>query len=272
MRAAGSVFAEREAALIEATFVGAFDRERAVTRREAGEPLEYVVGSALFAGVKVAIGPPAFIPRLRAEALVDAAEAAVTEVTSTTAVRARSDPVTALDLGCGAGAIAAALAVRHRDWDIHACDIDRAALTWAMRNAKQFGFSVHEGSWFAALPAALAGSLDLVVAHLPYVPTAEITHLPRDFREHEARHAVDGGTDGLDPLRTVVAACEEWLASDGVLVTQLAHEQLDSSSRIAADAGLCAAIMPPPHGDEDEDTVVLGLRRRTDAARPAGRD
>ncbi len=118
LRAAGCVFAEREAGVIFAAFGASQDRARAVERRAAGEPLEYVVGSARFAGVSVAVGPPAFIPRHRAEALVDAAVAAVAPPAPVTTRRA-------LDLGCGTGAIAAALTSRLTGWDLHATDIDQ---------------------------------------------------------------------------------------------------------------------------------------------------
>ncbi len=255
LRAAGCVFAEREAGLIAGTFEPGPARERAVRRREAGEPLEYVVGAATFAGITVSIGPPVFIPRTRAAALVDTVDRV-----AVAPVGARA--TTALDLGCGSGAIASALARRHPDWVVHASEVDPAAVGWAERNAATYGYTVHVGSWFDALPPDLRGRLDIVVAHLPYVPSDEVELLPRDFRDHEPRHTVDGGVDGLDPLRAVCADCLRWLAPTGVLLTQVGWGQVETTASIAAAAGLAAEVAPS--SDDDEDTVVVIVRPTSD--------
>ncbi len=254
LRAAGCVFAEREADLIAASFEPGPAREGAVRRRAAGEPLEYVVGAATFAGITVSVGPPVFIPRTRAAALVDTADrVAVAPV--------EAGEKTALDLGCGSGAIAAALARRHPDWVIHASDVDPAAADWAERNAATYGYTVHVGSWFDALPPDLRGRLDVVVAHLPYVPSDEVELLPRDFRDHESRHTVDGGGDGLDPLRAVCADSLRWLAPTGVLLTQVGWSQVETTASIAAAAGLAVEVTPT---SDDEDAVVVVVRATSD--------
>lgn len=261
LRAAGCVFAEREADLLVETFGSPAEREAAVVRRESGEPLEHVLGWAQFGEVRVEIGPNSFIPRARALALVDAAD----EVTTTA-----DAPVLALDLGCGVGAIAAALCHRHRDWDVHACDVDTGAATVARRNAATFGFVVHTGCWFDGLPAELKGGIDIVVAHLPYVPTAEIDRLARDFRDHEPRHSVDGGVDGLDPLREVAPSARDWLAPTGLLLTQVHRDQQEGTAGIATATGMQLTTVPPLQDQQDEhndeDTLVLALRR-TDTPR-----
>jgi release factor glutamine methyltransferase len=254
LRAAGCVYAEREAALIEAAFSDPRRRRSAVARRCAGEPLEYVVGAAEFAGVSVEIGAPAFIPRARAVDLVVALERLhhPQQVDGSPA-----DPVVALDLGCGCGAIAAALRHRYPAWEIHASDIDRGALTFARRNASTFGFLVHEGDWFDALPDDLRGRLGVVVAHLPYVPTAEIAHLPRDFRDAEPLTTVDGGPDGLDPWREVAALSRAWIAPDGIVLTQVSPDQVAVATEIAHDHGLAAETIA-----FDESAVLVVRPRR----------
>ncbi len=257
LRTAGCVFAEREVALIATTFATVAERERAVSRREAGEPLEYVVGTARFGEVTVEVGSPGFIPRTRAVALVDALDQVLDPDTAV-------GPATAVDLGCGVGAIAACLVRRHPDWAVHACDIDTGALVWARRNAMTFGFTVHHGSWFHALPERLRGSVDVVVAHLPYVPSAEVERLPRDFRENEPRRTVDGGVDGLDPLRAVAQECLDWLMPSGLLVTLVHRDQTSAVDHLAQAAGLAVEIVrshEPGDGEqEDEDSDVLVLR------------
>jgi release factor glutamine methyltransferase len=144
---------------------------------------------------------------------------------------------------------------------VHACDHDTGALAWARRNGATFGFAVHEGDWFDALPPALEGKLDLVVAHLPYVPTTAVRLLPRDFRDHEPRHTVDGGADGLDPFRVVAAGCRRWLAADGVLLTLVGQEQAATVLAFAADHRLGVELAPADEATGD--SVVVSLRRST---------
>ncbi|MBA3990024.1 MAG: HemK family protein methyltransferase [Propionibacteriales bacterium] len=247
LRAAGCAFAEREAQGIFAAFTDPHDRSVAVERRCSGLPLEYVVGVAEFAGITVAIGPPAFIPRRRAEALVDTA----VELTEAD-VAAR--PPRALDLGCGCGAIAAALTSRLPGADVHATDIDGDALLHARTNSATFGFTLHQGDWWSSLPTSLSGGFDLVVAHLPYVPTGELVSLPRDFRDHEAMAALDGGADGLDPWRAVARGAGRWLEADGVLLTQVGERQVGEAVRIATSQGLVAQSIWP---DDDERVAVI---------------
>jgi len=215
------VFAEEEAAEIRRVLG---DDEAAadavVAARGSGVPLEHALGVALFAGVEVFVGPGVFVPRARAEVLVEAA------------LTARPDARVVVDLGAGSGAIAAAFAARLPDADIHAAELDRVALAYAVRNGERHGFTVHEGDWWDALPPELRGTIDLAVAYLPHVPTARLDEIPGDYRTHEPDLAVAGGSDGLDPLRAVLAAMDDWLSPDGILVTLVAEEQLDAAAAL----------------------------------------
>jgi release factor glutamine methyltransferase len=222
LRKVGCVFAEEEAAEIRRV-VGA-DEQRAdavVAARADGIPLEHALGTALFAGIEVGVGPAVFVPRTRAETLVDAA------------VTARPDARIIVDLGTGSGAIAAALTARLPRAEVHAADIDPTALAYARRTATRYGFTVHEGDWWDALPHELQGRVDLAVAYLPHVPTARLPDISGDYRAHEPDLAVAGGADGLDPLRVVIAGLDSWLAPDGVLVTLVAEEQLGTARELA---------------------------------------
>jgi release factor glutamine methyltransferase len=223
LRAVGCVFAEEEAAEIRRV-LGADDEaaDAVVDARGNGVPLEHALGVALFAGVEVFVGPGVFVPRARAEVLVDEA------------VAARPDARVVVDLGTGSGAIAAALAVRLPLAVIHAADLDAHALTYARRNGERHGFAVHEGDWWDAFPPELRGTVDLAVAYLPHVPTARLDEIPEDYRAHEPDLAVAGGSDGLDPLRAVLAAMDDWLSPDGVLVTLVAEEQLGTATALTA--------------------------------------
>ncbi len=161
----------------------------------------------------------------------------------------------ALDLGCGTGAVAAAFAARHPDWQTHACDINDSAVQCAKANAARFGFTVHRTNWFRGLPPALEDRIDLVIAHLPYVPTADIPLLPRDYRAVEPRCTVDGGRDGLHPWRQVTATCYRWLTSGGCVLTQVTADQ-----RRAAVAVARAASLPARTIECDDGVVVAACR------------
>lgn len=222
LRAVGCVFAEQEAAEIRRV-VGADERraDAVVASRANGVPLEHALGTAVFAGVEVEVGPGVFVPRTRAETLVDAALAA------------RPDARVVVDLGTGSGALAAALATLLPHADIHAADLDPHALGYARRNAIGYGFTVHEGDWWDSLPRALQGRVDLAVAYLPHVPTTRLNEIPGDYRANEPDLAVAGGADGLDPLRAVLRDLDTWLAPDGVLVTFVAEEQLGTATALS---------------------------------------
>ncbi len=221
LRAIGCVFAEEEAAEIRRV-VGA-DEQRAdavVAARAAGIPLEQALGVARFAGIDVEVGPGVFVPRTRAEILVD------------TAVATRPDARVVVDLGTGSGALAAALKTRLRRAAVYGVDVAPAVLAYAVRNATRYGFHVHEGDWWDALPRELRGRVDLAVAYLPHVPTARLDDIPADYRAHEPDLAVAGGADGLDPLRQVLADMDDWLSPEGLLITLVAEEQLGATTKL----------------------------------------
>ena len=248
LRAAGCVFAEEEAAEIAAVFSDHDSFRAAVDRRTSGLPLEHALGRARFGGITVEVVPPVFVPRRRAESLVGAAID-------------RSRPGAAVvDLGCGSGAIAAAVKHHRADLVVLATDIDPEAVSCARRNGLRFGYEVHEGDWFDGLPARFRSAVHVVVAHLPYVPTAQLDLLPIDYRTHERPLALDGGPDGLDPLRQVVREVGDWLVPDGVLLTQVTPAQVPPASIIARDAGMTLASV------EAAGCVLLALGKHVSRA------
>jgi release factor glutamine methyltransferase len=242
LRAAGSVFAEEEAALLIAEASSPDALERMTTQREAGVPLEVIVGWAEFCGLRVIVEPGVFVPRHRTEFLV--AEAAGLAVPG----------AVALDLCCGTGALGLALA-RLVDVDLYAADIDPAAVHCARRNLP--AERVFEGDLFEALPAGLR--FDLVLANTPYVPTASIALMPPEAREYEATVALDGGGDGLDIQRRVAAAASARLNPGGHVLVEASAEQAPVSASIFAAAGLDSLIV---YSEEFEATVVVGTLKK----------
>lgn len=240
LRAAGCVLAEEEAELLLASTSEAAELERRVLRRIAGEPLEQVLGWAAFMGLRLRIEPGVFVPRHRSEALVR--EAAALALPGGTA----------LDLCCGTGALGAALAALVPGLRHVAADLDPAAARCARANTAG---EVFEGDLFAALPDALRGRVDVLIANAPYVPTAEIARLPAEFREHELRAALDGGADGLDLQRRVIADASAWLAPGGALLVETSSAQAQATEALLAAAGLRASTR---YSDEFETTVAIG--------------
>ncbi len=242
LRAAGCVFAEDEARLLQAQARTPAELASMTARRVAGEPLEHVLGWAEFAGLRVAVEPGVFVPRHRSEFLVEQAVAA--------APRAR----VVVDLCCGTGAIGAALLERLGDVDLHAADVDAAAVRCARRTLTGRG-QVHLGDLYAPLPASLRGRVDLLVASTPYVPADAVRLMPPEAREHEPLVALDGGSDGLDVVRRLVAGAPTWLSPGGVVLVETSAAQGEAARTAMTAAGLDAAVLMD---DDGESTVVLG--------------
>jgi release factor glutamine methyltransferase len=239
LRSAGCVFAEEEARLLLDEAGSPAELMAWTARRMAGEPLEQVVGWASFAGLRIAVDPGVFVPRRRSELLV--------------AVAARSVADVVVDLCCGTGALGAALAARWPDTEVYAADSDPAAVDCARRNLppeRVFG-----GDLYAALPDDLRGRVDLLVVNAPYVPSEAIATMPREARDHEHRVALDGGADGLDVQRRVIADAPGWLAPGGRLLVETGRGQADLTAELFSSAGLVASV------ETDDDiggTVVVG--------------
>jgi release factor glutamine methyltransferase len=245
LRAAGCVFAEDEAVLLVAAARTEADLDALVHRRAAGEPLEHVLGWAEFCGLRIAVDPGVFVPRRRTEFLVRQA-----------AALARSGAVV-VDLCCGSGAVGAALAATLDRVELHAVDVDPAAVACARRNVAAVGGRVYRGDLDRPLPVALRGRVDVLVANAPYVPTEAIGLMPPEARVHEPRVALDGGPDGLDVLRRVAARAPEWLAAGGHLLFETGERQAPHIVDAVARAGLAPRVT----GDADQGaTVVIGTR------------
>jgi release factor glutamine methyltransferase len=160
-----------------------------------------------------------------------------------------------VDLCCGSGAVGAALAAATPGIDLHAADVDPAAVACARRNLPVG--SVHLGDLFDALPVELRGRVDLLVTNVPYVPSAAVPLMPPEARDHEPRVALDGGPDGLDVVRRVVAGSPAWLTRGGSLLFETSEAQADQACRIVAAGGLDPRVAGD---DELGATVVVGTR------------
>src|SRR6266487_999482 len=183
-----------------------------VARRVAGEPLQYVIGWAPFGPLRIEVGPGVFVPRPETELLAERAAGHLR------AARRGGRPAVAVDLCTGSGAIACYLAAEVPGARVLATELDHGAAAWATRNGAGLGVEVLVGDLDAPLEAAapeLAGGVDVLTANVPYVPSGQLAGLPADVRDHEPALAVDGGPDGLDVLRRVLALAGRGLAPAG---------------------------------------------------------
>ncbi|MET7742475.1 putative protein N(5)-glutamine methyltransferase [Streptomyces sp. NPDC005385] len=245
LRSAGCVFAEDEAELILTTARTPDEAASMVDRRVAGLPLEHVLGWAEFHALRITLEPGVFVPRRRTEFLVDQAVALAPGAS------------VVVDLCCGSGAVGAALAASLGGPELHASDIDPAAVRCARRNVAPFAGRVHEGDLFSALPDTLRGRVDILAANVPYVPTDEVGLLPAEARDHEPLVALDGGADGLDLVRRVAEGAPRWLAPGGCLLVETSEGQAATAVEAFARAGLIARLAVPEEGWAH---VVVGVK------------
>ena len=225
LRAVGCVFAEDEAALLQEENDDPARLEAMVVRRESGVPLEHILGWAEFCGMRIIVEPGVFVPRPRTEQLVQRA---------VDLVRRGSVVV---DLCCGSGAVGAAIegtvAV-----ELYSADLDPVAVRVARRNVSR----VYEGDLYEPLPPELRGRVDLIVVIAPYVPTAAIALLPHEARDFEPPLALDGGPDGLDVVRRVIAEAPQWLTPGGTLLAEIGSAQVPAVMAALTDAGLRGSV------------------------------
>jgi len=161
-----------------------------------------------------------------------------------------------LDLGCGTGALGLAVSRRVPEAEVYAADVDPAAVACARTNLPPE--RVFEGDLFEALPPALRGGVDVILANGPYVPSDEIALMPPEARDHEHRVALDGGVDGLAVQRRVIAAAPGWLRGGGVLLVECGRHQAETSASAMRAAGLVADVL---HDEELGATAVRGTRK-----------
>lgn len=246
LRQAGCVFAEEEAALFLEAANSDAELEQMVQRRIAGEAPEHIVGFAEFCGLRIALSPDVFIPRQRTAALVEQA------------VRLCAPGRVVVDMCCGSAAIARVIASRVAGVEVHAADIEPAAVACAHENLEGIG-AVYQGDLVAALPRSLRGRIDVLVANVPYVPTDELRLMPAEAREHEPQVTHDGGADGLSVFRRLAEAAAEWLAPGGSILSEINDEQADAALSVLRKVGLHGRTVAD---DEVETTIVIGVRER----------
>lgn len=211
-----------------------------LARREAGEPLQYVLGGWGFRQLDLFVDWRVLIPRPETEQVV---EAALGELRRIGGTGPDARPVTVVDLGTGSGAIALSLAVEHVHASVWATDASPDALAVTRANIAGIGrpggrVRVAQGDWFGALPEELRGEVDLVVSNPPYV--AEGDDLPAEVADWEPTTALIAGPSGMEHLERIVADAPSWLRPGGVLVVELAPWHAARIADLARQAGFAS--------------------------------
>ncbi len=199
-----------------------------LARRQAGEPVAYLLGRQEFWSLAIVLDGSTLVPRPETELLVELALA-----------RVAADVAEVLDLGTGSGAIALALASERPAWRVLGVDCDPAALRLARANAERLALDNVDfapGDWFAGLQGRC---FDLVVANPPYVAEDDpCLAAPGVCRE--PRHALVAGVDGLDALREIVTRARAHLNLGGWLLCEHGAAQGEALREMFAAAGFAA--------------------------------
>lgn len=257
-----------------------------VSRKAAGEPVQYIVGEQWFYGLPFTVTPAVLIPRPETELLVEALLAAADRLWPGAAGRepAPGSPApTVVDVGTGSGAIAVTLAARRPAWRVCASDLSKDALAVARLNAARHGaiarMAFAQGDLLRPFTAKPAGAkqeaaedgtgtqgepqadvsasrrahaernvrppaletaglrIDVLVSNPPYIPAADIEGLQREVRDHEPRLALDGGEDGLEPYRRMLAQLPALAAIPRIVAFELGQGQAREVAQMLRDTG-----------------------------------
>ena len=208
-------------------------------RRERREPLAYVLGMREFWSLSLSVSSGVLVPRPETETLVEATLAVWSEMQ---AEASRQPPAATregevespmiVELCTGSGAVAIALATEIPTARILATDVSWRALRVARANALAHAVAgriafLRGNLWQAVDGQAPAGSVDLVVANPPYVPTRDVATLMPEIR-WEPRLALDGGTDGLRVQRDIIATSPERIRPGGCLLLEIGADQAEA--------------------------------------------
>ena len=202
---------------------------RLTRRRLNREPLAYILGYREFYGLRLKVNHSVLIPRPETELLVDEAICVLKQ-------RFPRQGATIADVGVGSGAIAVALASYVKDSHIYGIELSIGAFRIAEENVKRQRFQDRITILLGDLLNPVPVKVDLIVANLPYIPTDRIVTLAPEIACFEPRQAMDGGRDGLQLVRRLLAQTPDYLSAGGVILLEMDPEQMDVATSYALHA------------------------------------
>jgi release factor glutamine methyltransferase len=225
-----------------------------VARRATGEPLPFIKGYAEFRGIELLTEPGVFVPRDSSEFL---AEQAVRRL------RRRSEPIH-IDLATGGGTIALAVADEVPGARVWGTDVAADAVALAKRNAKRLHLRARfvRGDLFDGLPQKLAGRVDVITLHPPYVPAGEMDELPDEIRDWEPEHTLtDSSVDGLGLVHRTIDEGPRWLRRSGWLLMEVSPDRAKAVTKALTRRGF-RDVKSTKGGELKVTRVIVGRRPR----------
>lgn len=232
--------------------------ERMLGRRQAGEPIQYVLGRWAFRTLDLYIDRRVLIPRPETEVVTGLALAEADRRRDEQADQP-GQPVLVADLGTGSGAIGLSLAAERAWTEVWLTDASPDALAVARANLAGLGrpsarVTVAAGTWFDALPADARGTFDVVVSNPPYL--ADDEELPASVVAWEPASALIAGPEGTEDLVHLVDEAAAWLAPGGALVLELAPAQAEPLAERATAMGYVAVRVEADLAGQDRALVM----------------
>ncbi len=223
-----------------------------VARRAGGEPFPFLTGYIDFYGLHLKVRPGAFVPRPSSELAVERVVMRLAR---------RRTPVV-VDVCCGQGPIALAVAAEIPAAEVWGVDIDEGGIATGRRNARDLAIRnvrFRAGDLYQPLPKRVRGKVDLIVAHVPYVAPHELGDLPAEVIEFEPIYTLsDESDDGLNLMRRVVTESVEWLAPGGWVLLEIADDLASKVCRYCKKQGLTDEGVA---SDNDGLSVVVEARK-----------
>jgi release factor glutamine methyltransferase len=232
----------------------------ALARDDDGTPLAYRRGVQRFLGVDLLVDAGALVPRQETELL------GRTALEHVRTLAADGTGVVVIDLCCGCGNLACALAAALAGLRVHAADLTDGCTSLARLNVERLGLqdrvTVHQGDLFAAFDGTqLAGRVDVIVANPPYISSGRLERDRAELARHEPREAFDGGPYGLSIHQRLVNDAVRWLRPGGRLLCEMGAGQGKQLRRLIERAGAYTDVSFACDEAGNERVAMASVRR-----------
>lgn len=213
----------------------------AVSRLITGEPLSRILGFAEFYGLDFMLSPDTLDPRQDTELLIDLA-----------LKKLGNAPARVLDIGTGSGCIAISV-LAHAGGDVRAVatDVSAGAIEIARNNAKKHKVDTRIDFVRTSWADGVQGGFDLVLSNPPYIRSDVVSVLDVNVRAYDPMLALDGGVDGLDAYRAIIASLPGLLNPGGVAVLEIGYDQGESVRHLSEQSGAARVIVHPDLNGRD---------------------
>jgi len=201
-----------------------------IQRRSQHEPIAYITGNQPFMSLDFHVDRNVLIPRPETELLVE-------QVVSCSSAKGGTSCQLLVDIGTGSGCIAVSLAKFLPAIKVIGTDTSPAALAIAQKNAEMHKVADRCEFRLGNLFEPIHERLDIIISNPPYIPSKDIEGLMTDVKDWEPRAALDGGEDGLDYIRKIIAEAPDHLTPNGILLVEIGFDQGERVKKLAETTG-----------------------------------